>query len=188
MNTDKMYRTSEYNTEQDLLEAQDEECGSSTRSRRLTEKGLAYQIELKLQNCKAVQKQIEKYMCKIDLLLSQYWNVYTMENNFQTVQQMSLVNLKILFNAWSNLLKSEEDKVSAYAWYSEIVTRNSAFEVKVRSWINQVKRSIEEQQDQRSNILLGSRKSSVVSKRSKLSNSSVRNCQIVLDRGICSCH
>ena len=50
-----------------------------------------------------------------------------------------------------------------------------AFEVKVRSWINQAKRSIEEQQDQRSNISLGSRKSSVLSKRFKLSNSSVRS-------------
>ena len=138
MNTDKMYLSSEYNTEQDLLEAQDEVCDSSTRSRDL-EKGLAYQIELKSQNCKAVQKQIEKYMCKIDLLLPQYGNVYTMENNFQTVQQMSLVDLKISFNAWSNVLESEEDKVSAYAWYSKIVTRNSAFEVKVRSWINQAK-------------------------------------------------
>ena len=118
MNTDKMDRTLEYNTEQDFLEAQDEACGSSTRSRRLTEKGLAYQIELKSQNCKAVQKQIEKYMCKIDSLLSQYGNVYTVENNFQTVQQMSLVDLKISFNAWGNLLESEEHKVSAYAWYS----------------------------------------------------------------------
>ena len=56
MNTDKMDRASEYNTEQDLLEAQHEACGSSTRSRRLTEKGLADQIELKSQNFKAVQK------------------------------------------------------------------------------------------------------------------------------------
>ena len=55
-------------------------------------------------------------MCKIDLLLSQYGNVYAVKNNFQTVKQMSLVDLKISFNAWSNLLKSGEDKVSAYAW------------------------------------------------------------------------
>ena len=58
-------------------------------------------------------------MYKIDSLLH-YGNFYTVKNYFQTVQQMGLVDLKILFNAWTNLLESEEDKVSASVWYSDM--------------------------------------------------------------------
>ena len=95
MTTDKMASESKHSAERGFHEAQEEVSGVRLGLGKATEKGLAYQIEMKSKSCKAVHRKIVQYKSKTNMRVSyfEYHCVYTLQPKKERSYQTSCVKM-----------------------------------------------------------------------------------------------
>ena len=101
--------------------------------RNLTDNGRAYQIEIKEQQSKSIQKQLSIMSKTIESIMNDCKNVHKAQNDLKVLNTI-LLDFEKAYNALSELL-TEQQHASVTFWYDKQIETIMAYKEKVVAWI-----------------------------------------------------